>query len=201
MNSWFLEKKKTQNQQPALFYTEIASRLILEETITNALFKIQILRDIKILWGLSGCLSVVCAILSRYLHRSGRTPKPLCPGLAGPCQHLWRQKPPAGATRAHLRDTEQARAFAVPWPCSTAGKDMPWTSWREKTPSSPCQGWPELGEPGKQASSCLLEKSCRGRSIVQVHLEDAPLTQLRQPQWLSQLLAMCGAWSRLFSAD
>lgn len=59
---------------------------------------------------------------------------------------------------------------------------------REKTPSPSCQGWPELGEPGKQAGSCLLEKSCKGRSIAQLHLEGAPVTQLRQPQWLSQLL-------------
>lgn len=72
------------------------SWLILENNITNALFKIQVLRDIEILWGLSECLSVLCAILSRYLHRSGRTPKSLCPGLAAPCQDLWRQKPQLG---------------------------------------------------------------------------------------------------------
>lgn len=94
MISW--RKKKTLTQQPALFHSEIAPQLILEKNITYALFKIQILRDIKILWGLSGCLSVVSAILSRYLHRSGRTPKPLCPGLAAPCQDLWRQKPQLG---------------------------------------------------------------------------------------------------------
>lgn len=195
MISW--EKKKTPNQKPALFHSEIAPQLILEKNITDVLFKIPILRDNKISWELSGYPSVVYAVLSRYLHRSGRSPKPPCPRLAALCQDLWRQKPLAGATRPHLRGTEQARAFAVPWSCLTAGTDMPWTSWREKTPSPSCQGWPELGEPGKQAGSCLLEKSCRGRSIARVHLEEAPLTQLRQPQRLSQLLAMRGAAQHL----
>lgn len=204
MISWE-KKKKTQNQQPALFYTETASQLILEENITNALFKIQILRDIKILRGLSGCLSVVCAILSRYLERFGRTPKPLCPGLAAPYQHLWRQKNPAGATRPHLRGAEQARAFAVPQSCPTAGTDMPWTSWREKNILTFLSGVTWTGRTW-QTSQLLpsgevlqRQKHCAGVSGGDPS-DPAQAASMALPA-AGHVWGCPAAWARLFPAD
>jgi len=113
----------------------------------------------------------------------------LCVGLVGcqshdalpsrpPVPGLPEAEKPRRSPRAASRGTQQASRFPAPGPCCTAGSDAPSTARltplgvKKPNPHPPVGDDPNW-ECGKQAGSCLMERSCRRGRAVPGHLEGA----------------------------